>query len=117
MHHKYPELRNLAGIIFQPMRPNYFLGPETKTNFYRFLIGTALVLLAFVWQAKAEQCSTSTEIDAATKSAIGSTAMQWFNHVSQGNGQALAAAGIPDISSNVSGVNGILQEHKALAGS
>src|SRR4051812_25160764 len=99
------------------MRFNYFFGAELKTGLYRLIIGTALVVLALVWQAKAEQCSTSAEMDGATKSAVQSTASQWFNYVVQGNSQALAAAAIPDIASNVSGVDGILQEHKAaLAG-
>src|SRR5437899_3977025 len=84
-----------------------------KASLLRLVIGTALVLLALVWQAKAESCSTSTEMDAATKSSLQSTAVQWFNNVALGNSQQLLAASIPDIASNASGMDSILQEHKA----
>src|SRR4051812_26326922 len=93
-----------------------FLFPQrtaTKTNLLRLVIGTALVLLALVWQAKAESCSTSTELDAATKSAMQNAAVQWFSNVAQGNSQPLLAVSIPDIASNASGMDSILQEHKA----
>jgi hypothetical protein len=84
-----------------------------KTGLLRLIIGTALVLLALVWQAKAESCSTSTEMDAATKSALQSTAVHWFNNVALGSSQPLLAVSIPDIASNASGMDSILQEHKA----
>src|SRR5882757_3342507 len=95
------------------MNLNYLFPQRAKTNFFRLVIGTALVLLALVWQAKAESCSTSTEMDAATKSSLQTTGAQWFNYVAQGNAQALLSVSIPDIASNASGMNSLLQEHKA----
>src|SRR5438128_2154396 len=84
-----------------------------QKNILRLLASISLVLMALMLDAKAESCSTSTEMDAATKSALQSTAAQWFNYVAQGNSQSLLANSIPDIASNAAGLNGILEEHKA----
>jgi hypothetical protein len=95
------------------MNLNYLFPQRAKNNLFRLVIGTALVLLALVWQAKAESCSTSAEIDPATKTSLQTTAVQWFDYVVQGNAQALLSASIPDIASNASGMNSLIQEHKA----
>ena len=80
-----------------------------------FCIVSTMLMLG-TW-ASAEQCSTSTEMDAATKASLRSTAAQWFPYIAQGNAQALAANSIPEIASNVAGLTGILEDHKAnLAG-
>jgi hypothetical protein len=77
----------------------------------------AIVLFALVMDAQAETCSTSSEMDAATKAALQRTAEQDFTYVAQGNSQALAQNSIPEIASNVQGLEGVLQQHKAnLAG-
>src|SRR5579864_6501537 len=84
-----------------------------------FLLLTCLVLVIFgvILDAQAETCNTSTEMDAATKSALQRTAQQDFTYVAQGNSQALAQNSIPDIASNVQGLENVLQQHKAnLAG-
>jgi hypothetical protein len=95
------------------MKLDNLASQQARTNLLRLIVGSALVLLALVWQAKAESCSTSTEMDAATKSSLQTTATQWFNYVARGNSQALVAVAIPDIASNAAGVNSILEEHKA----
>src|SRR5438067_9236121 len=95
------------------MNLNYLFPQRAKNHLFRLIIGTALILLALVWQAKAESCSTSAELDPATKTSLQTTAVQWFNYVSQGNAQALLSVSIPDIASNASGMSNLLQEHKA----
>lgn len=76
------------------------------------------MLLVTTSIAVAESCSTSTEMDAATKSGLQQAARTYFQYVTQNNAQGLLTNAIPDIASNAAGVQGVLQEHQAnLAGS
>ncbi|MEO5935983.1 MAG: hypothetical protein ABIP81_02110 [Terriglobales bacterium] len=81
-------------------------------NVFR-LLASSVVLLTMTSAAVAETCSTSAEMDAATKSSLQQAARTYFQHVTQGNAQALTMNAIPDIASNAAGVQGLLQEHQA----
>lgn len=85
-------------------------------KFFRSLCCSSVLLWASS-AAMAETCSTSAEMDAATKSSLQQAARTFFQSVTQGNAQNLAMNAIPDIAQNVAGVQGLLQEHQAnLAG-
>lgn len=81
----------------------------------------ALTLAALMFVApllQAESCSTSTEMDAATKEALRTTATQDYQLVAGGNAAALLPASTPDVAGNQAALQQLLDEHKAnLAGS
>lgn len=84
---------------------------STMNKLIRTLIcGVALLASSF---AAAETCSTSAEMDAATKSSLQQAAMNYFRYVAQASAQSIAMNAIPDIASNVAGIQGLLQEHQA----
>ncbi len=76
----------------------------------RTLLGGSLLLWSSF--AFAETCSTSSEMDAATKSSLQQAASSYFSYVTQGNAQSIAMNAIPDIAANVAGIQGLLQEHQ-----
>lgn len=83
----------------------------------RFVLLTALILSLFTFNGFAEQCSTSSEMDPATKTAMQNAAMQNFGYVASANVQAVALNSIPDIANNVAGLTGVMEADKAnLAG-
>jgi hypothetical protein len=67
---------------------------------------------AFAGACWAESCSTSTEMDAATRTALQNVATQDFGYISSASVQQVAANSIPDIASNTEGLTGLLNEHK-----
>src|SRR3954471_12537841 len=77
-----------------------------------------LLSFAFAGACFAESCSTSTEMDAATRSALQNAALQDFGFIASANVAQVAANSITDIASNTEGLTGLLNEHKdKLAGS
>ena len=86
-------------------------------SFLRLFACFVVILFGMLLDARAETCATSTEMDGATKSALQSAAQQDFTLISQGNSRMLAQNSIAEIASNVSGLENVLQQHKAnLAG-
>ncbi len=86
-------------------------------SFVRLLTCFVIILLGMFLDAKAETCATSTEMDAAVKSALQSAAQQDFGYIAQGNSQALLLNSIAEISSNPQGLDNLLRQHKVnLAG-
>lgn len=82
-----------------------------------FLVWACAATLLGADSAMAESCSTSAEMDAATKSSLQQAARTYFQYVTQNNAQGLAMNAIPDIAANVAGIQGLLQEHQGnLAG-
>ncbi len=88
-----------------------YMLPRKKSFVY-----AAAMLLAFMIavaaSSHAETCVTSGEMDAATKATLQSTARQYFSYVAQNNVSALAQNSIADISSNPSGLQGVIAEHQ-----
>ena len=72
-----------------------------------------LLLCAFGAVAVAETCSTSSEMDAPTRTALQTVGPQYFSAIAAGDAAQVAAHSIPDIASNTAGITGLLNEHKA----
>ena len=82
-----------------------------RTTFWG--LACSAILLWFTSTALAESCSTSAEMDAATKASLQQAARTYFQYVTQNNAQGILTNAIPDIASNAAGVQGLLQDHQA----
>lgn len=88
-----------------------------NSSLKRLMAGLALACASLLSPAAAETCSTASEMDAATKSALQQSAAQLFSAAASGNVQSLLRNSIPEIAGNAGGVEGVLNEHRAnLAG-
>ncbi|PYV52234.1 MAG: hypothetical protein DMG92_01690 [Acidobacteria bacterium] len=77
----------------------------------------AMILVGFSASGLAQTCFTSDEMDAATRSAIQSTASRYFDMVSRGDTATLKQNAIPTLASNFGGLEGTIKENQAnLAG-
>jgi hypothetical protein len=74
----------------------------------------ALATLTFLCSsAQAEQCKMGSDLDAATKSALDSTAQNYFQMAASGEAASLKAASIPAVASDFNGIEAAINEHKA----
>jgi len=87
-----------------------------KNRLFKVVVfASALAIAPSLW---AETCSTSTEMDQATKETLRSTAVQDFQLIASDNAAGLAQVSTPDISGNLAGLQQLLDSSKAdLAGS
>jgi hypothetical protein len=85
----------------------------------RLLLSAALALLAFsVSSAQAESCLTSSDMDAATRGALTSAALRYFDWVAKGDAASLRQSAIPSLAGDFSGVESTVKDNQpALAGS
>jgi hypothetical protein len=79
--------------------------------FMRLLIAIGIVVLAFALDARAESCQTSTEMDAATKTALKTAGQQYFGFVAANNVQGVTSNGIPQIAGNAAAVADLLKQN------
>jgi hypothetical protein len=75
-----------------------------------FLLWTLPLILLTL--ASAEECKLGSDLDAATRSALESTAQRYYQMASSGNASALQQSSIPSVASNFGGIQNALQEHK-----
>jgi hypothetical protein len=84
----------------------------------RIVAAAAIVMLGLALDAQAESCQTSTEMDAATKTALKTAAQQYYGFVAAANAQGITANAIPEIASNSAAVADLLKQTATdLAGS
>ena len=62
--------------------------------------------------ASAEECKMGSDLDAATKSALDSTAKKYYQMAAAGDAASLQAASIPAVASDFSGIQAAINEHK-----
>ncbi len=82
----------------------------------RWAVVAALLVLAVaisVTTAVAETCSSGSDLDANTSSALDRTGQQFFGYLAQGNSAVLQQNSIASLSSNFSGIDKAVQDHKA----
>jgi hypothetical protein len=82
-----------------------------KTNL-RNLVFLLLISMFGITAALGEQCSTASEMDAATRASLQSAGPQYYSAIASGNAAQVAANSIPDIASNTAGLTNLLNEHK-----
>jgi len=84
----------------------------------RRLLSLALVLVCASALTFAENCLTTGDMDAATRSAIESTARQFYGYTAAGDVASLRANAIPGLQGNFGGIErGALSNKEAFAGS
>jgi hypothetical protein len=78
-----------------------------------------LVLLAFsASNVRAESCRTASDLDDATRTALTSTALRYFNLVAKGDTAALRQSAIPSVAGDFSGIETTVKDNQsALTGS
>lgn len=116
------KLLHLLGFILSPLAGERRLGErrsgERKSRRLP-LVCAVFVLLAFpTSNLLAESCRTASDLDDATRSALTSTALHYFDLVTKGDSASLRAAAIPNVAGNFSGIEALVKDNQsALAGS
>ena len=83
----------------------------------KFVATLTALFVVLAIPAIAQTCVTADEMDAATKSALTSTAQRYFGYVGQGDVASLRQNAIPGLASNFGGIEAAVTENKAnLAG-
>ena len=88
---------------------NFFRSLRRKVNVVVFGLAGLLVLSAL---SAGEECKMGSELDAATKSAMESTAQKLYQMAATGNTSALQQNSIPAVASNFAGIESAINEHK-----
>ena len=91
-----------------------------RTAVQRPALRVLLVLVAMVAavSAQAEKCQTSSDMDAATRTAIVSAAQRYFDMAVNGDLANLRQNAIPEVASSFSGIEAAVNDHKSeIAGS
>jgi hypothetical protein len=85
----------------------------------RALVYTAAVLLGFSTSSLlAESCRTATDLDDATRNALTSASVRYFDLIAKGDSASLRARAIPTVAGNFSSIEAVVKENQpALAGS
>ena len=80
---------------------------------YRSAAWFALVLIPFLsWNAGAQSCQTSGELEDATRTAIATAAQKYFGMAASGNAASLRQNAIPSLASDFSGIDATVKEHQ-----
>ena len=77
----------------------------------RFLLTVSL--LTFSLSSVAQTCFTSDDMDAATRTALQTAGMRYFDMVSRADGASLKQNSIPDVANNFTGIENTLKEKQA----
>ena len=71
-----------------------------------------ILLVGMCWHAQAQSCQTASEIDAANKTSIQSTAQRYFDMVAKGDAASLRQNAIPSLASDFAGIEGTIKENQ-----
>ena len=71
------------------------------------------LMLLLSWNAHGQSCQTASEIDAANKTAIQTTAQRYFDMASKGDAASLRQNAIPSLASDFTGIEGTIKENQA----
>ncbi len=84
-------------------------------NFYKLTLAALTGLgttILFFGSVSAQTCETSAEMDAATRSAVQSTATRYFDMIQRGDSASLQQNAIPSLASNFAGINGTIKDNQ-----
>jgi hypothetical protein len=88
--------------------------PNKSLRFlFRLNLLTLLVASALAASAYAQTCLTSDDMDAATRTALTSTAKRYFDMAAKGDGAPLRQNSIPGVASDFSGIQNVIDDNKA----
>ena len=71
------------------------------------------LMLLLSWNAHGQSCQTASEIDAANKTAIQTTAQRYFDMASKGDAASLRQNAIASLASDFTGIEGTIKENQA----
>ena len=71
------------------------------------------LMLLLSWNAHGQSCQTASEVDAANKTAIQTTAQRYFDMASKGDAASLRQNAIPSLASDFTGIEGTIKENQA----
>ena len=75
---------------------------------------TAVCLMVLLsWNAHGQSCQTASDIDAANKTAIQTTAQRYFDMASKGDAASLRQNAIASLASDFTGIEGTIKENQA----
>jgi hypothetical protein len=81
---------------------------------YRRAAWFALVLVPFLsWNARAQTCQTSAELEDAARTAITTAAQKYFGMAASGNAASLRQNAIPSLAADFSGIEATVKEHQS----
>lgn len=92
---------------------NKALLPSFSCRWLRLASALAILMLTISLSALAEECKMGSDLDAATKSALDSTAQRYYQMAATGDTASLQKASIPAVASDFSGIQSAINEHKA----
>lgn len=88
-----------------------------RRNCLRLFFAAVLVIGSWNFQAQAQSCQTSSDLDDATRSAITTAAQRYFDMASKGDSASMRQNAIPSLMSDFSGIETALKDHaKELTG-
>jgi len=113
------ELPDLASYCKLQKRLNIMETSNAFRSSHRklYVVVCAGLLLAVSSLASAEECKMGSDLDAATKSALESTAHKFYQAAASGNTSVLQQNSIPAVAADFRGIEGAISEHKADFGS
>jgi hypothetical protein len=71
------------------------------------------LMLLLSWNAHGQSCQTASDIDAANKTAIQTTAQRYFDMASKGDAASLRQNAIASLASDFTGIEGTIKENQA----
>ena len=71
-----------------------------------------LLLVGMCWHAQAQSCQTASEIDAANKTSIQTTAQRYFDMAAKGDAASLRQNAIPSLAADFAGIEGTIKENQ-----
>src|SRR6202166_4684338 len=81
------------------------------------LLAVLIVLGFSAVKAQAESCLTASDMDAATRNALTSTGLRYFDMIARGDAASLRQNAIPSLANDFSGIEGTIKENQpGLAG-
>lgn len=95
----------------------YFLACRIRTAGWRWHLtlscAVASVLIFSAPSAMAESCATSSDMDAATRSALTTTGSRYFDFISKGDAASLRQSAIPSLASDFSEIESTIKANQA----
>jgi hypothetical protein len=85
---------------------------RNSQNFFNTIVAMFAAPLLFIPFAPAQTCLTADEMDAATRSAMQSTATRYFDMIQRGDSASLKQSAIPSLASSFAGIEETIKENQ-----
>jgi len=85
--------------------------PSLRWNWFRLFSAVLLAASVLSWNAQAQSCQTSSDLDEATRSAITSSAQRFFDMAAKGDTASMRQGAAASLASDFSGVETAINDH------